>query len=86
MPLAVPDRDLTRKHVSGRSSRWINCKNDRGAPTATSGDAAGTFTITFSSRTAPMQEPTQHIQNELMDSPTEMGALEHREQKGSATE
>ena len=27
------------------------------------------------------QEPTQNIQNELMDSPTEMGAQEHREQR-----
>ena len=43
----MPDRDFTRKHDSGRNSRWINCKNDRGAPTANSGDAAGTFTITI---------------------------------------
>ena len=28
-----------------------------------------------------MQEPTQNIQNELMDSPMEMGAQEHREQR-----
>ena len=35
----------------------------------------------FSCPTAPMQEPTQNIQNELMDSPTEMGAQEHREQR-----
>ena len=35
----------------------------------------------FSSRTAPMQEPTQNIQNELMDSPMQMGAQEHREQR-----
>ena len=34
-----------------------------------------------SSLTAPMQEPTQDIQNELMDSPMEMGAQEHREQR-----
>ena len=27
-----------------------------------------------------MQEPTQNIQNELLDSPVEMGAQEHREQ------
>ena len=32
------------------------------------------------SPTAPMQEPTQNNQNELMDSPMEMGAQEHREQ------
>ena len=38
-----------------------------------------------SSPTAPMQEPTQNIQNEQMDSPMEMGAQEHREQKVSAT-
>ena len=31
--------------------------------------------------TAPMQEPTQNIQNEQMDSPMEMGAQEHREQR-----
>ena len=35
----------------------------------------------FSSLTALMQERTQNIQNELMDSPMEMGAQEHREQK-----
>ena len=35
----------------------------------------------FFSPTAPMQEPTQDIQNELMDSPMEMGAQEHREQR-----
>ena len=34
-----------------------------------------------SSPTAPMQEPTQNIQNEQMDSPMEMGAQEHREQR-----
>ena len=34
------------------------------------------------SPTALMQEPTQNIQNEQMDSPMEMGAQEHREQKG----
>ena len=34
-----------------------------------------------SSLTAPMQEPTQNIQNELTDSPMEMGAQEHREQR-----
>ena len=66
---------------SGRSRNWIDCKNDRGAPTANSGDAAGTITITFSSPTAPMQEPTQNIPNELMDSPLEMGAQEHRERR-----
>ena len=35
-----------------------------------------------SSPTSPMQEPTQNIQNEQMDSPMEMGAQEHREQRG----
>ena len=35
------------------------------------------------SPTAPMQEPTQNIQNEQMDSPMEMGA---QRAKGSATE
>ena len=35
-----------------------------------------------SSPPAPMQEPTQNIQNEQMDSPMEMGAQEHREQRG----
>ena len=35
----------------------------------------------FSSPTAPMQELTQNIQNELMDSPMVMGAQEHREQR-----
>ena len=35
-----------------------------------------------SSPTAPMQEPTQNIQNEQMDSPMEMGAQEHTEQRG----
>ena len=35
----------------------------------------------FSCPTAPMQEPTQNIQNEQMDSPMEMGAQEHREQR-----
>ena len=34
-----------------------------------------------SSPTAPMQELTQNIQNEQMDSPLEMGAQEHREQR-----
>ena len=34
-----------------------------------------------SSPTAPMQELTQNVQNELMDSPMEMGAQEHREQR-----
>ena len=34
-----------------------------------------------SSPTAPMQEPTQNVQNEQMDSPMEMGAQEHREQR-----
>ena len=34
-----------------------------------------------SSPTAPMQELTQNIQNELMDSPMEMEAQEHREQR-----
>ena len=34
-----------------------------------------------SSPTAPMQEPTQNVQNELMDSPMEIGAQEHREQR-----
>ena len=33
------------------------------------------------SSTAPMQEPTQDSQNELMDSPMEMGAQEQREQR-----
>ena len=32
--------------------------------------------------TAPMQEPTQNILNEQMDSPMEMGAQERREQRG----
>ena len=32
--------------------------------------------------TTPMQEPTQNIQNEQMDSLMEMGAQEHREQRG----
>ena len=32
--------------------------------------------------TTPMQEPTQNIQNKQMDSPMEMGAQEHREQRG----
>ena len=31
--------------------------------------------------TAPMQEPTQNIQNEQMDSPMELGGQEHREQR-----
>ena len=35
-----------------------------------------------SSPTAPMQEPTQNIQNEQTDSPTETGAQEHRVQRG----
>ena len=35
----------------------------------------------FFTPTVQMQEPTQNIQNELMDSPMEMGAQEHREQK-----
>ena len=35
----------------------------------------------FSSPTAPMQEPTQNVQSEQMDSPMEMGAQEHREQR-----
>ena len=35
----------------------------------------------FFSPAAPMQEPTQDIQNEQMDSPMEMGAQEHREQR-----
>ena len=35
----------------------------------------------FFSLTAPMQEPTQDIQNELMYSPMELGAQEHREQR-----
>ena len=35
----------------------------------------------FSSPTVPMQEPTQNIRNELMDSPMEMGAQEHGEQR-----
>ena len=30
---------------------------------------------------APVQEPTQDFRNELMDSPMEMGAQEHREQR-----
>ena len=34
-----------------------------------------------SSPTVPMQEPTQNIQNEQMDSPMEMGAQENREQR-----
>ena len=34
-----------------------------------------------SSLAAQMQEPPQNIQNELMDSPMEMGAQEHREQR-----
>ena len=34
-----------------------------------------------SSPTAPMQEPTQNIQNEQMESPMEMGAQEHRERR-----
>ena len=34
-----------------------------------------------SSSPTAMQEPTQNIQNELMDSPMEMGAQEHREQR-----
>ena len=62
-PAAVPDRDLTRKHVRcdreehwlmrkrarvrERSEQELDCKNDRGAPTANSGDAAGTVTITI---------------------------------------
>ena len=33
------------------------------------------------SLTAPMQEPTQNVQNEQMDSPMEMGAQEHRVQR-----
>ena len=33
-----------------------------------------------SSPTAPMQEPTQNIQNERVDSPMEMGAQEYKEQ------
>ena len=39
-----------------------------------------------SSPTAPMQEPEQNIQNELMDPPMELGAQEHREQRRVATE
>ena len=35
------------------------------------------FPSPFSSPTVPMQEPTQNIQNELMDSQMEMGAQEH---------
>ena len=35
----------------------------------------------FSSPAAPMQEPTQNIQNELVDSPMEMGEQEHIEQR-----
>ena len=34
------------------------------------------------SPTVPTQEPTQNIQNEQRDSPMEMGAQKHREQKG----
>ena len=34
-----------------------------------------------SSPAAPMQEVTQNIQNEQMDSPMEMGAQEHREER-----
>ena len=33
------------------------------------------------SPTAPMQEPTQNVQNEQIDSPMEMGAQEHRVQR-----
>ena len=47
--------------MSGRSRSWINCKNDRGAPTATSGDAAGTVTITiFQSYCADARTDTKH--------------------------
>ena len=46
-------------------------------PTGSSGRKKPPF-----SPTAPMQEPTQNIQNEQMDSPMEMGAQEHREQRG----
>ena len=35
----------------------------------------------FSSPTVPMQGPTQNVQNELMDSPMEMGAQEQRERR-----
>ena len=56
-------------------------KNDRGAPTANSGDAVGTVTIIIFSPSVPMEGPTQNVQNELMDSPMDMGAQEHRERR-----
>ena len=40
-----------------------------------------TSSSSSSTPTAPMQEPTQNIQNEQMDSLMEMGAQEHREQR-----
>ena len=50
-----------REFENGRSRSWINCKNDRGAPTANSGDAAGTVIITiFQSYCADARTDTKH--------------------------
>ena len=57
-------------------------KNDRGAPTANSVMQQEPSPSLSSSPTAPMQEPTQNIQTEEMDSPMELGSQEHREKSG----
>ena len=50
-------------------------------PTAVMEQEPSPSSPSSSSPTAPVQEPTQNIQNEQMDSPMEMGAQEHREQR-----
>ena len=93
----MPDRDLTLKHVGcDREEYWLKESESSTAVGAGIGSITK-MTVELqqptavmqqeppsspsSSPTAPMQEPTQNIQNEQMDSPMEMGAQEHREQR-----
>ena len=101
---AVPDRDLTRKHVGcDREKHWLMRKRaeNSGAVAAGVGSIAKmTVEIQqptavmqqepspspFSSLTAPMQGPTQNVQNEQMGFTDGNGSTGTQRAKESATE
>ena len=71
---------------SGRSRNWIDCKNDRGAPTTNSCNAARTFTIIiFQSFCADARSDSKH--SERADGLTEGNGITGTQRaKESATE
>ena len=79
-------KDGESSRAVGAGRNWIDCKNDRGAPTAISGDAAGTVVITiFQSYCADARTNTKH--SERADGFTDgNGSTGTQRAKRSATE